>query len=199
MGCNDTGNEDRNLDVAVYTVRTMSKQWRKFSELTDPEDRNTERRCQVMRFLFLATSFPRMEKLTEESLPTASGWIWDRCSRVLKSFTYFCPIFLYRSNVNVVGLGIHFLQLIVWSKLYLLTPHFKRKVFFKGEKLQSTEALLFSKQFSSECQPPRWFAIQTVRHCHSGSICFCTVSSYRLPDPVEFGSSYHMKESVTVA
>jgi len=71
MGLKIIESEDRNLNVSVYIVKQMSKQWRKFSQPIDPEDRNTERCCKVMCLLFVVTGFPRHSlDLAEESLPT---------------------------------------------------------------------------------------------------------------------------------
>lgn len=160
-----TQGANRTLNVSVYILRQMSKQCRNFSQSTDPEDRNAERGCQLMCFLFPDASFPG--PLWTWGVILSSSWmnLWQLQWNSGILYFSFCPILVYRSklywNMNIVGLGIYSLQVIIWWKLYFLSPQFKWKGFFPRGKstLTSIPGLLFSKQSNSECQSPRWFAI----------------------------------------
>lgn len=100
---NDTGSEDRNLNVSVYIVRQMSKSGGIFSQLIDPEDRNAERGCQVLGFLFPDTSFSRHSlDLPGESFSPAPWSVCDNCSGILEFFTFFCQFVL---KYKYCGLG----------------------------------------------------------------------------------------------
>lgn len=172
----------------------MSKQCRNFSQSTDPEDRNAERDCQLMCFLFPDASFPG--PLWTWGVILSSSWmnLWQLQWNSGILYFSFCPILVYRSklywNMNIVGLGIYSLQVIIWWKLYFLSPQFKWKGFFsKGEKyidIHSRFVIQQTVQFRvSESPLICNIDCETLLSCYH---LLCTVSLQRAPDLTEYGS-----------